>query len=192
MTELAARPFLDLKERIARLPAQVSALSNDVDLLLVLLELYIARLSTDLGEESPAATMVDARIAALVWLPELARDLEQTRQQASNLQGRLDRLDGARAAGEVAERAWRVVSDQYRSEYQLVDTRLHGLEAALPPWRELGPGLLDACEVWVRAEIDVCEARRIAEQAQADDDRFNLLRREAACLTRSHEILRSL
>ena len=192
VTEWAAKPFLDLKDRIGRLPSQVSVLSHDVELLEVLLGLYAASLPTEPGQEPAGSTMVDARVGALVWLPELARDLEDARLQAATLSARIDRLDAARAAGQVGERAWRVVTEEYLTDSAAVDARLRELESALPSWRAHGPGLLDACERWVRAEIDVCEARCIAEQADAADERLTLLRREAARLTKSQQILQAL
>jgi hypothetical protein len=200
IVEWTARPLLDLKGRVERLPSQLEMLTGDVTLLEVLLDLQMAGLLVDLGEMSDAeASLVEMRLAASVWLPELATTLEEAHRQASAYQVRIERLERAHSEGQVGDRAMVILREEYGAELAEVDATIRRLTANADLWREHGPTVLDGCERWVTGEIDLIRAREYAEYeerqtvseeaAARDRDRLALLERERDRLRGAAEVL---
>lgn len=187
------QPFVDLHDRVRQLPALTDQLASEVALLEILLELEIVELRVCQGEIPPAqARIVRLRVAASALLPELARRLADTRRTVADQTTYLDRLDGARRAGQVSEPAYAVLAEEYRTALQRLRAQLVELEAEADRWRRDGPGLLRACADWVALELSVLAARRLAEQRQATDDRAALLLRERDRLAEAGRLLAAL
>jgi hypothetical protein len=187
------QPFVDLHDRVRQLPALTDQLANEVALLEILLELEIVELRVCQGEIRPAqARIVRLRVAASALLPELARRLADARRSAADYAAYLDRLEGARRAGEVSEPAYGVLAEEYRQGLQRVRAQLAALDAEADRWRRDGPGLLQACADWVTLELSVVAARRLAEQRQPTDDRSTLLLRERDRLAEAGRLLAGL
>jgi len=201
--EWTARPLLDLKEQVGRLPSQLDRLSTDVELLEVLLDLHAASLLLHLGDLSDRdAALINMRIASSVWLPELSEALREAQDEVSTHRLRIERLDEAYGAGLVGDRARSILVDEYSAGMAAAEKRLARLTATADSWRDRGPTVLLACEQWVDAEIDLINARAIAEQGEQpaaapkiqalDSERLSLLTREQERLSMAREALRWL
>jgi hypothetical protein len=187
------QPFVDLHDRVRQLPALTERLAHEVALLEILLELEIVELRVCQGEIPPAeARVVRLRVAASALLPELARRLADARRKAADYASYLDRLDGARRAGEVTDQAYAVLAEEYKQGLQVMRAQLAALEAEADRWRRDGPALLRACADWVTLELSVVAARQLAEQRQAADDRAALLLRERDRLAEAGRLLAAL
>ena len=192
LREWVLQPFVDVRDRVRQLPGQTVQLSHEVALLEVLLDLQIAGIRACLGEISPTeARVVGMRVAASVSLPELAQRLADTKRNALAYEGYLDRLDGARNAGNVDDRAYAILSDEYRKGLTSSRSRLAALEAEANVWRQDGQAVLDACADWIKLELDVLDARRLAEQEDAAGDRRIILERERERLNEASKVLAS-
>lgn len=192
MVEWAMRPFTDVKERAERLPTQVAALADDVDLLEVLLDLHASSLLAELGELSgPDPTVAGARMAASAWLPEFSHELSAAHRRADESAATLARLESAHAAQEISPAAHAALATEYRAEHDRLTARLGELKQQSQLWRESGPILVDASEAWVRHQIDLLNARAIAEAAQIDEAHRRPLERELRRVDEARELLRS-
>jgi hypothetical protein len=187
------QPFVDLHDRVRQLPSLTEQLAREVALLEILLELEIVELRVCQGEIPPAeARIVRLRVAASALLPELARRLADARRRAADYGTYLDRIEGARRAGEVTEPAYAVLVEEYRRGLDGTRAQLAALEAEADRWRRDGPALLQVCADWVTLELNVVAARRLAEQRQPTDDRAELLLRERDRLAEAGRLLAAL
>ncbi|HEY6749511.1 MAG TPA: hypothetical protein VI357_27810 [Mycobacteriales bacterium] len=192
LREWVLQPFVDLRDRVRQLPRQIEHLAREVALLEVLLDLEIAELRACLGQIPAAeARIVGLRVAAGVILPELAQRLADTRRRALDYRTYLDRLDGGRRAGTIDERAYAVLSAEYRAGLDQAMAELAGVEAQADVWRREGPTVLHACVDWVQLELDVVAARALTEQRTTDERRV-LLQRERDRLIEAGQVLATL
>jgi hypothetical protein len=193
LREWVLQPFVEVRDRVRQLPGQAERLSHEVALLELLLDLEIAEIRACSGEISPTESrIVGMRVAVSVILPELAHRLADARQLALEYQGYLDRLDGARTAGDVAGRVYTILSEEYRRELEGSRSRLAALEAEAGVWRRDGRAVLDAYADWTKLELEVLAARRLAGQRDAAGDRRALLQREQDRLDEAREALAAL
>jgi hypothetical protein len=187
------QPFVDVRDRVKQLPALTAQLSRQVELLEVLLDLEVAEIRACLGEISPTeARIVGIRVAAGVTLPELGERLAAARQCALDHEAYLDRLDGARNAGDVDARVYSILLEEYRDGLASSRSRLAELEAEADVWRRNGRAVLDACADWMTLELDILAARTLTERAEAGTDRRALLQRERDRLDEARSVLASL
>ncbi|TCN35579.1 hypothetical protein EV644_115143 [Kribbella orskensis] len=193
LREWVLQPFVEVRDKVKQLPAQTAQLSQQVTLLEVLLDLEVAEIRACLGEISPTeARIVGIRVAAGVTLPELGERLVAARQCALDHEAYLDRLDGARNAGEVDARVYSILLEEYRNGLASSRSRLAELEAEADLWRRDGQAVLDACADWMTLELDVLAARSLTERAEASADRRALLQRERDRLDEARTVLASL
>lgn len=191
--EWVLKPFLEVRDRVRDLPQQVGHLTHEVTLLEVLLDLEIAEIRACLGEISPTeASIVGMRVAVGVILPELARELADARQNVAGYETYLDRLNGAHAAGDVDDRAYSILAEEYRNGLEDSRSRLDALEVQAERWRREGQVVLDACSDWADLQLDVLTARKVVENDIAVDDRGALLQRERERLNETRSVLASL
>lgn len=191
--EWVLKPFLEVRDRVRDLPQQVGHLTHEVTLLEVLLDLEIAEIRACLGEISPTeANIVGMRVAVSVILPELARELADARQNVAGYETYLDRLNGAHAAGDVDDRAYSILTEEYRNGLEDSRSRLDALEVQAERWRQEGQVVLDACSDWADLQLDVLTARKVVENDIAVDDRGALLQRERERLNETRSVLASL
>jgi hypothetical protein len=191
--EWALQSFVEVRDRVRQLPRQTERIAHEVALLEVLLDLEIAEIRACYGEiSSTEARIVGMRVAASVILPELAQRLADARQRALEYADYNLRLDGARRAGDVDERVYAILSEEYRKGLEHSRSRLAALEAQADVWRRDGRAVLDACFDWTKLQLDVLDARTLAEQAEAAGDRRILLRRERDRLEEENSVLASL
>jgi hypothetical protein len=191
--EWVLRPFVEIRDRVKQLPRQTEQLAHEVALLEILLELEIAEIRACSGEISPTeARIVGLRVATCVILPELAQRLADARQRALEYQAYLDRLNSARNAGDVDDRAYSILAEEYWDALEGTRSRLLALEAQADVWRRDGPAVFDACADWMRLELDLLAARRLVEQKETAADRSVLLQRERDRLDEARSILASL
>lgn len=191
--EWVLRPFVEVRDTVRQLPEQVHHLAHEVTLLEVLLDLQVAQIRACVGEISPTeARIVGMRVAVGVVLLELARDLQDARQRAQRYETYLDRLSGTRNAGEVDDRAYSILSEEYRTGLESSRSHLAALEAQADVWRRDGRSVLEACADWAKLELDVLAVRRVVEDDVAADDRGARLRRERDRLDQARTILASL
>ncbi|MFC5261930.1 hypothetical protein ACFPJ1_07385 [Kribbella qitaiheensis] len=187
------QPFVEVRDRVKQLPGLTEQLSRQVALLEVLLDLEVAEIRACLGEISPTeARIVGIRVAAGVALPELGERLAAARQHARDHEAYLDRLDGARNAGDVDARVYSILFEEYRNGLASSRSRLAELEAEADVWRRDGQAVLDACADWMTLELDVLAARTLTERADAATDRRALLQRERDRLDEARSVLASL
>lgn len=187
------QPFVDIRDRVVRLPTQTEELAHEVALLELLLELQIAEIRAYLGESSPAeANIVGMRVATNVIVPELAKRLAETRKRTQAYESYLNRLESSHASGSVTDRAYAVLVDEYRTNLARSRTALAGLESQAEMWRREGPALLDACSEWTQLELDVLDGRRQAEQRETASDRRTVLQREQKRLDEVRSMLAAL
>lgn len=132
------------------------------------------------------------RVAASVILPDLAQRLADARKQSRDYQAYLDRLNGARHAGDVDDRAFTILAGEYRKDAASSRVLLDALQAEADVWRRDGRALLDACADWATVESRVLAARRLVEQQEAASDHHVLLQREQARLDEARNALASL
>lgn len=125
-------------------------------------------------------------------LPELGERLAAARQHARDHEAYLDRLDGARNAGDVDARVYSILFEEYRNGLASSRSRLAELEAEADVWRRDGQAVLDACADWMTLELDVLAARTLTERADAATDRRALLQRERDRLDEARSVLASL
>lgn len=193
LREWVLHPFVEIRDRVRQLPAQVDEISREVGLVEVLLDLEVAEIRAWLGDiPSAESRIVGLRVAASVLLPQLADDLAAARRRASDLEGFLARLDGAHGSGEVGDRAHSILAEEYRTELAAVRARLAGLETQAAAWRHEGGPVVDSCVDWITLELDVLAARRLAEQSDGGGDRRALLERELRRLQESKALISSL
>jgi len=193
LREWVMRPFLDVRDRVRQLPAQVARLAQEVGLLELFLELETAELSGLAGHLAADETrIVRLRVAASVLLPELVHDLAQARSTVADLEAYQRRLDAGRDQGTVGPVAHARLSTEYAAELSTARARLADLEAQQEVWRRDGPQILQACEDWTTGELDVLAARRVAEQADKAADRRALLERERGRLEEARTLLAAL
>lgn len=193
LREWVMRPFLDVRDRVRQLPSQVSRLAQEVGLLELFLELETAELSSLAGHLDAGETRtVRLRVAASVLLPELVHDLGAARSAVADLEGYLRRLEAAHDDGTVGPVPHQRLSTEYRRDLDAARARLADLEAQATRWRGEGPAVLQACEDWIRAELDVLAARRLAELADRATDRRALLEREHSRVEEARALLATL
>lgn len=193
LKEWVLKPFLDIRNRVSQLPGQIEQLAGQVTQLELLFDLEIADFEARLGEISPEeARIVGLRVAAGVVLPELARELAESRQHAHAYESYLDRLRDARTAGDMDERAYAILSDDYVARLEDARYRIAALESQADVWRRDGPAVLDACTDWVTVELDVLALRHAIEQDETAVDRAALLRRERERFEEVSGVLASL
>lgn len=193
LQEWLLQPFFGIRDRVRQLPAQTDQLSHQVALLEVLLDLVIAQFQACTGEISPTeARIVGMRVATSVLLPELAQGLADARLSAQACETYVDRLDRAHNAGQVDDRAYAILAEEYRQSLERSRTRLATLEARADVWRRGGRAVLDACADWAKLQLDVLAARRLAEQTEASGDRRALLQREQARVDEARRLLATL
>ncbi len=195
LREWVLHPLVEIRDRVRQLPGQVEEISREVGLVEVLLDLEIAEIRAWLGEIPTAERrIVGLRVAASVLLPQLAEDLAKARQRTSHLEGFMTRLDGAHDAGEVGDRAYSILAEEYRSDLAASRARLAELEAQAEVWRREGGPVVDACIDWTAVELDVLAARSLAEQSEerARGERRALLERERRRLEDSKALVASL
>jgi hypothetical protein len=191
--EWVLKPFVDAADRVRALPQQVNHLSHEVTLLEVLLDLEIAVIRAYLGQISPPeASIVGIRVAVGVILPKLAEDLADARQGVAGYETYLERLAGARSAGDVDDRAYSILSEEYRDGLEKCRARLDELEAQAAMWRREGPSVLDECSDWTNLQLEVLAIRKAVERDVAVDDRGYLLQRERERLNETRSVLASL
>ena len=187
------RPFVDLRDKVSALPSQVGQVSDDVALLEILLDLALAQTRATLGEVSAAQSRVVAmRVAAAVLLPELARDLAETRRKAQAFETYLARLETARGSEALDTRAIDILSHEYEQGMTRSRARLAELEGQAQLWRRNGPGLLDACADVTQLEIGVLAGRDLVEDSPCTDQRRVLLSRELARVDEARALLAAL
>jgi hypothetical protein len=190
LREWVLQPFVELRDRVQHLPGQTAHLAHEVALLEVMLELEIAEVRALLGEISRAeARVVGMRAAASVILPELAARLGEARHRVSVHEAYLDRLTMAHQSGQVGDRTYSVLAEEYHDVLRDSRRRLSSLEAQAETWRDDGATVLDACDTWTKLQLDVLAARRLAEQAEVAEDRLELLHRERERLAEARTIL---
>jgi hypothetical protein len=193
LREWVLQPFVEVRDRVRQLPGQTVQLAHEVALLEVLLELEVAEVRACLGEISPIeARIVGVRVAASVLIPELAQQLADTKERVLAYEAYLDRLSGAREAGNVDDRAYSILSTEYRTGLESSQSHLAALQAEADVWRRDGDAVLDACAEWTKLELDVLAARRLAEQKEASGDHGALLQREQDRLNEARSALASL
>jgi len=193
LREWVLHPFMDIKDRVVQLPAQVARVSKEVALLEVLLDLEMAQIRSRLGEVSAAeAEVIRVRVATSVLVPELAHQIADAKQQAGAYETRLRRLRDARDDGAVEHRAYALLAQEYAQALQDAQSRLSELDVQAQRWRRDGPAILDACADWTALELDLLAARRIAEEADTRGDHQALLQRERERLDEARELLQSL
>lgn len=187
------QPFHDVRDRVKQLPEQTSRLAHEVALLEILLELEIAGIRVCAGQISATeARIVGIRVAASVILPEIGQRLADARRRAVMFEAYLDRLNRAHNARQVSDRAYSILSEEYRTSLQSGRSLLAELDAQADVWRRDGRAVLDACAEWTTQEMEVLAARRLAEQNEAGADRRILLQRERDRLDEARNILASL
>jgi hypothetical protein len=193
LREWVLQPFVELQDRVRQLPGQTKQLSHAVALLEILLDLEIAEIRACLGEISPTqARIIGMRVAANVILPDLAQQLADAKQRALTYEAYLGRLNDAHNVGDVDERVYSILSDEYRNGLESARSRLASLEAQADVWRRDGQAVLDACADWTKLELDVLAARTLTEQRKAAGDRRALLQRERDRLDEARRLLASL
>ncbi|WP_457254881.1 hypothetical protein [Pedococcus sp. P5_B7] len=193
LREWVMRPFLDVRDRVRQLPAQVARLAQEVGLLELFLELETAELSGLAGHLAADETrIVRLRVAASVLLPELVHDLARARSAVADLEAYQRRLDVGREQGTVGTVAHERLSTEYGRDLEAARLLLTDLETQKEVWRRDGPQILRACEEWTTVELDVLAARRVAEQADKAADRRALLERERSRLEEARALLASL
>ena len=88
LREWVMRPFLDVRDQVRQLPAQVARLAQEVGLLELFLELETAELRSLAGHLTPTRRrIVQLRVAASVLLPELVHDLGLARSTVADRRG---------------------------------------------------------------------------------------------------------
>lgn len=191
--EWVLRPLVEARDRVRELPRQVERLSHEVTLLEVLLELEIAEIRACLGEISPTeASLVGLRVAVGIILPEFVQDLTDARQRVESYETYLDRLDGAHSTGDVDDRAYSILSEEYRTGLDGSRSRLDALEAQAEVWRRDAAFALDACAAWADLQLDVLAARKVVEPDIVGADQAALLQRERERLNETKKLLASL
>jgi hypothetical protein len=193
LREWVLQPFEELRDRVKQLPGQTEHLAHEVALLEVMLELEIAEVQALFGDISRTeARVVGMRAAASVILPELADRLGDARHRVSVYEAYLDRLTRAHQSGQVGDRTYSVLAEEYHEALRDSRSRLSSLEAQAEGWRHDGATVLDACDRWTKLQLDLLAARRLAEQAEVAGDRLELLHRERERLAEARTILSAL
>jgi hypothetical protein len=192
LREWVLHPFVEVRDRVRQLPGQVQHLSHGVALLEVLFDLELAEVRACMGEiPATQARVVGVRVATSVLLPELARELEQARQRAARYEAWLERLTYARDAGEVDGAAYSILSEEYHRDLEASRSRLAVLENRADTWRRDGQAITDSCADWMKLELSVLDARRLAEQSDAAVDHRTVLLREMERLDEARRLLGS-
>jgi hypothetical protein len=192
LREWILHPFVEVRDRVRQLPAQIQEISREVSLVEVLLDLQIAELRACVGEIPPAeARIVGQRVAASVLLPELSRDLADARSRAQEVEGYVSRLRDAHDAGTVKDGIFAVLSDEYEQALTASRSRLAVLEAQADVWRREGRAVIDGCFEWTERELQVLDARRVAELTDSTEQRA-LLERERDRLEEAKALVASL
>ena len=101
-------------------------------------------------------------------------------------------MNSARNAGDVHDRAYSILLEEYGKGLESSRSRLAALEAQANVWRRDGQAILDACGDWTKLELDVLAGRRLVEQVEAAGDRRALLQRERNRLDEMRGVLASL
>lgn len=193
LREWVLRPFVEVHDKARQLPSQISRISHDVALLEVLIELQTAELRSVLGEISGAeARVVGTRVAACVVLPELSHDLTASRASVTGFEDRLRRLQDARAGGAVPDAAYTFLHAEYAGGLEKARAALGGLEGQAATWRREGPAVLRAGVAWTEVELEILDARRVAEQTEDRTGRRALLERERQRLDEAATLLATL
>jgi hypothetical protein len=191
--EWVLRPFVDVRDRVGRLPGQVRRLADEVALLELLLDLEVAQLRACTGRIQPdEARVVGIRVAAGVMLPELARRREQQRTQVEHLRGYLERLAQGRLDGTVSDRTHGRLAAEYTGRLDAALTRLGQFDAEAEGWLRHGRVVLAACLEWVDQELELVAARRLAGEDGGTGDHLAALRRERTRLEQATDILSTL
>ncbi len=193
MREWVLRPFVDVRDRIKELPAQVERLSREVALFEVLLELEVAALRAALGQvPAEEVRVLGLRISAGVVIPDLADRLGATRAEVAAHEAWLTALDDHTRSGQVAPDVAGVLRSQYREGLAAGAERLAELERQAEVWRRSGPAMIADCSAWVRRELDILAAREAVEGPGVDLSRRPLLLRERERLTEAQALVAAL
>jgi hypothetical protein len=193
LREWVLQPFVEIRDRVKELPAQTQRLSGQIETLEILLDLEVVTIRACAGEISPAAArVIGIRVAANVVLPDLVLRLRAARESTVKFENFLARLDVARRGGNIGERVYTVLSDEYRKGLHAGRVELEALEARAQTWRASGPAVLAACADWLAVELDILAARALIEQQEPPGDRRRLLQRERQRLDVARNFLASL
>jgi hypothetical protein len=193
LREWVLQPFVEIRDRVTELPAQTQRLSGQIENLEILLDLEVVTIRACAGEiPQAAARVIGIRVAASVVLPDLVLRLRATRGNVLRFENFLARLEAARHGGNIHERVYAVLSDEYRTGLQSSRAELEALDARAQAWRAGGPAVLAACADWLAVELDILAARTLIEQQEPPGDRRRLLHRERQRLDEARALLASL
>jgi hypothetical protein len=189
LREWALQPFVDLRDRIRRLPDQTVELAAQVALLELLLDLEIAQIRVRLGRIAQIdADVIAMRVAANIVLPELAQAIDQAHRRTRRYETYLDSLAEAARSGQITARVHQLLAEEYRSEVATSCERSAALDRELAVWRRDGSLLLQRCIERTELELDLLAARERAGEPP-DPDRRAVLHRER---DRLHEAAQTL
>ncbi len=174
-------PFVDVAERVQGLPTTVQVVSEDVQMLEVLIDVAQAQVAVALGASSrEEAQLVAVRAHAVVDIPHVVRAIEGAREEIATTEATIARLAGAVDAGRIDPSTATELDAEYRESLAESHARLQQYEHRLAVWRREGSVRLHACIDAATARLRVLNARGIAEDTDEYDDRVRLLRREIA------------
>lgn len=100
-------------------------------------------------------------MAANILVPQLQEELTAARSDAAAYRGYLEQLQRRHAEGEVGDKVYESLEDEYRVNLRTMEARVSTLEAQAEVWKDEGAAVLRDGIAWLRRQVEIVRTREL-------------------------------